>query len=91
MSDRQGKPDADRQLDELLAMSRPDHPYYLSIELLDGEVEFLADLVAIRDRLGRLDLTERQADWLRSIHDKTRQQIAEARANAARFDRRRQA
>jgi len=67
-------------LDDLVGLSYPDHPDYMVVEFYDKEIEFIEDIEAQRCAEGVLDLTDRQADWLESIHRSIARQRQTARA-----------
>lgn len=73
--------DSDRQLAELDALDRDNHPYFLAVSYSAREEDFLIDLRLLQDRCGSLAaarLTCHQAGWLEAIHRKARAQCREA-------------
>lgn len=70
MSAYDGKISFGEMLDKLRAVRKPNHPDSICINITDGEVRYLADLVRIRRRhfARRLLLTPRQTAWLSDIY-----------------------
>ena len=78
----------DQQLDDLLSVFDPASEWYLAWDLTDRQIGFIADLAEIRRRRRRLELSERQADWLSAIHGEVSRQLAAVAGSSSRPFRR---